>query len=327
MATERSGRTDRSPLRLDLVLLNRVERLSDTQFVYLMLVPVFVLLGSMAIWPLIDTFGMSLRADNIISSDATGEFVGLENYAKMLTGQANSILPRPFLDLSAPFTSAVSVTLIFTAVAVAFETVLGFGMALVLDKDFTGRRWVRVAIILPWAVPIVIQGMIFYLIFTPGVGFAVAPLQSLGLISGSPLADSQSSLIIVILSDIWKQAAFMALLILAGLQSINRDLYNVAKVTGATKLQEFMTITFPLVLPTLLIALLFRTIAALKVYGTVVTITNCNTLPTLTCLVITTWNANRYASAATIAFIMAAVIGIALLAYLFKLRDLEYGGI
>ena len=327
MATERSGRTDRSPLRLDLVLLNRVERLSDTQFVYLMLVPVFVLLGSMAIWPLIDTFGMSLRADNIISSDATGEFVGLENYAKMLTGQANAILPRPFLDLSAPFTSAVSVTLIFTAIAVAFETVLGFGMALVLDKDFTGRRWVRVAIILPWAVPIVIQGMIFYLIFTPGVGFAVAPLQSLGLISGSPLADSQSSLIIVILSDIWKQAAFMALLILAGLQSINRDLYNVAKVTGATKLQEFMTITFPLVLPTLLIALLFRTIAALKVYGTVVTITNCNTLPTLTCLVITTWNANRYASAATIAFIMAAVIGIALLAYLFKLRDLEYGGI
>ena len=327
MATERSGRTDRSPLRLDLVLLNRVERLSDTQFVYLMLVPVFVLLGSMAIWPLIDTFGMSLRADNIISSDATGEFVGLENYAKMLTGQANAILPRPFLDLSAPFTSAVSVTLIFTAVAVAFETVLGFGMALVLDKDFTGRRWIRVAIILPWAVPIVIQGMIFYLIFTPGVGFAVAPLQSLELISGSPLADSQSSLIIVILSDIWKQAAFMALLILAGLQSINRDLYNVAKVTGATKLQEFMTITFPLVLPTLLIALLFRTIAALKVYGTVVTITNCNTLPTLTCLVITTWNANRYASAATIAFIMAAVIGIALLAYLFKLRDLEYGGI
>ena len=327
MATERSGRTDRSPLRLDLVLLNRVERLSDTQFVYLMLVPVFVLLGSMAIWPLIDTFGMSLRADNIISSDATGEFVGLENYAKMLTGQANAILPRPFLDLSAPFTSAVSVTLIFTAVAVAFETVLGFGMALVLDKDFAGRRWIRVAIILPWAVPIVIQGMIFYLIFTPGVGFAVAPLQSLELISGSPLADSQSSLIIVILSDIWKQAAFMALLILAGLQSINRDLYNVAKVTGATKLQEFMTITFPLVLPTLLIALLFRTIAALKVYGTVVTITNCNTLPTLTCLVITTWNANRYASAATIAFIMAAVIGIALLAYLFKLRDLEYGGI
>jgi len=327
MATETNARTTRSPFRVDLALLNRVERLSDTQFAYLMLTPVFVLLGAMAIWPLIDTFQMSLHADNIISSDATGEFVGFENYVGMLTGETNALLPRPFLDLSAPLTSAVSVTVLFTGIAVAIETILGFGMALVLDKQFRGRRWVRVALILPWAVPIVIQGMIYYLIFTPGVGFAVDPLQSLGAISGAPLADSWSSLVIVITADIWKQSAFMALLILAGLQSIDRDLYNVAKVTGASKLQEFWTITFPLVLPTLLIALLFRTIAALKVYGTVVTVTNCNTLPTLTCLVVTTWNANRYASAATIAFIMAAVIAIALIGYLWKLRDLEYGGI
>jgi multiple sugar transport system permease protein len=327
MAAETERRATRSPLRIDLTLLNRIERLSDTQFVYLMLVPVFVLLGSMAIWPLIDTFGMSLHADSITTSDATGEFVGFENYVQMLTGEANALLPRPFLDFSAPFTSAVSVTLVFTVVAVGVETVFGFGMALVLDKNFRGRRWVRVAIILPWAVPIVIQGMIYYLIFTPGVGFAAGPLAEIGLISGAPLADSQSALVVVILSDIWKQSAFMALLILAGLQSIDRDLYNVAKVTGATKLQEFRTITFPLVLPTLLVALLFRTIAALKVYGTVVTISNCNTMPTLSCLVVTTWNANRYASAATIAFIMAAVIGIALVVYLLKLRDLEYGGI
>ncbi|MDR9430589.1 MAG: sugar ABC transporter permease [Natronomonas sp.] len=312
---------------MDLTLLNRVERLSDTQFVYLMLTPVIVLFGAMAIWPLVDTFQMSLHADNIISSDATGDFVGFENYVGMLTGQTNYLLPRPFLDLSTPLTSAVSVTVLFTGIAVGVEMILGFGMALVLDKRFRGRRWVRVAIILPWAVPIVIQGMIFYLIFTPGVGFATDPLQSLGLISLSPLADPWSSLVIVIGADIWKESAFMTLLILAGLQSIDRDLYNVAKVTGASKLQEFWTITFPLVLPTLLIALLFRTIAALKVYGTVVTVSNCNTLPTLTCLVVTTWNANRYASAATIAFIMAAVIAIALTGYLWKLRDLEYGGI
>lgn len=320
-------RTSRWAFRPDLALLNRIERLSDTQFVYLMLTPVFVLLGSMAIWPLIDTFQMSLHADSITTSGATGDLVGLENYVEMLTGNANTLLPRPFLDLSEPFTSAVSVTFIFTAIAVLFETILGFGMALVLDKQFTGRRWVRVAIILPWAVPIVIQGMIFYLIFTPGVGFAAGPLADLGLISQAPLANSQDSLLIVVLSDIWKQSAFMALLILAGLQSIDRDLYNVAKVTGASKIQEFWTITFPLVLPTLLIALLFRTIAALKVYGAIVTITNCNTLPSLTCLVVSTWNANRYASAATIAFIMAAVIAIALIGYLWKLRGLEYGGV
>jgi ABC-type sugar transport system permease subunit len=325
MSTE--NKPNRSAYRLDRAILNWVERLSDTQFVYLMLVPVLALLGSMAIWPLVNTFEMSLHADNIISSDATGGFVGVDNYAKMLTGKANLLLPRPFIDLSQPFASAVPVTVIFTLIAVGVETILGFGMALVLNKQFRARRWVRVCLILPWAVPIVIQGMIFYLMFTPGVGFAVEPLRQLGLISGAPLSDGQSALIIVILSDIWKQSAFMALLILAGLQSVDRSLYNVAKVTGASKIQQFLTITFPLVLPTLLVALLFRTIAALKVYGTVVTIANCNTLPTLTCLVVTTWNANRFASAATIAFIMAAVIGLALLGYLLKLRDLDYGGV
>lgn len=325
MATE--NRSNRSAYRPDRAILNWIERLSDTQFVYLMLVPVLVLLGSMAIWPLVNTFEMSLHADNIVSSDATGGFVGLDNYVKMLSGEANLLLPRPFIDLAQPFASAVPVTVIFTLVAVAVETIIGFGMALVLNKQFRARRWVRVCLILPWAVPIVIQGMIFYLMFTPGVGFAVEPLRQLGLISGAPLSDGQSALIIVILSDIWKQSAFMALLILAGLQSVDRSLYNVAKVTGASKLQQFRTITFPLVLPTLLVALLFRTIAALKVYGTVVTIANCNTLPTLTCLVVTTWNANRFASAATIAFIMAAVIGLALLGYLWKLRGLDYGGV
>ncbi|WP_394345783.1 carbohydrate ABC transporter permease [Halegenticoccus tardaugens] len=318
---------DMLPYRADRALLNWIERLSDTQFVYLMLLPVLILLGSMAIWPLVETFRMSLHADNLTSSNATGIFVGLDNYVKLLSGDANILLPSPFLDLSKPLASAVPVTLIFTAIAVGVETIIGFGMALVLNKQFRARRWVRVCLILPWAVPVVIQGMIFYLMFTPGVGFAVEPLQQLGLISGAPLSDGQSTLIVVILSDIWKQSAFMALLILAGLQSVDRSLYNVAKVTGASKFQQFRTITFPLVLPTLLIALLFRTIAALKVYGTVVTVANCNTLPTLTCLVVTTWNANRFASAAAIAFIMALVIGLSLLGYLFKLRNMDYGGI
>jgi multiple sugar transport system permease protein len=329
MATEERSTTTRrsSRYRVDLTLLNSIERLSDTQFVYLMLVPVFVLLGSMAIWPLVRTFEMSLHADSITSSSAVGSFVGLENYVKMFSGKANPLLPRPFIDFGQPFTSAVSVTLIFTIVAVIIETVLGFGQALVLDRQFRGRRWVRVGLIFPWAVPVVIQGMIFYLIFQPGVGFAVEPLAQMGLISEAPLSDSKSALLIIIAADIWKQSAFMALLILAGLQSIDRSLYNVAKISGASKFQQFRTITFPLVLPTLLVALLFRTIAALKVYGTIETIANCNTVPSLTCLVVSTWNANRFASAATIAFIIAGIIGISLMAYLLQFRKQEHGGI
>ncbi|NUB93432.1 sugar ABC transporter permease [Haloterrigena sp. SYSU A121-1] len=313
----------RSRYRLDLAVLDRIERLSDTQFVYVMLLPVFALLGTMAIWPLLYTANISLHADNIVATNPVGEFVGLGNYVDILTGQAN--LQRPFFSLETPFTSAVPVTLLFTVGAVTVETVFGLAMALILNKDFRGRRWARVAMILPWAVPIVIQGMIFYLMFQPSIGFAVGPLNELGLISTTPLATSRDGLLIAILADVWKQSAFMALLILAGLQSIDRSLYDVADVAGASKLQQFRTITLPLVLPALLVALLFRTIGALKVYGLVEATSGCNTVPTLSCLVIGLWNGNRYGSAAAVAFIIAAVIGVLLLGYLAQLRRHERG--
>lgn len=329
MSTENTppSESSRSGFRPDLTLLNRIERLNETQFVYLMLTPVFLLLGSMAIWPLLYTANLSLHADNVLSSSLVGEFVGFENYINLLTGDANPILRRPFFDLERPFTSAVPVTILFTIGAVAIETVLGFAMALVLDQSFRGRRFARVALILPWAVPIVIQGMIFYLMFQPSIGFAVEPLNNLGLISSSPLANSQDALLITIIADIWKQSAFMALLILAGLQSIDRSLYNVAKVEGASRIQRFRTITFPLVLPALLVALLFRTIAAIKVYGIIETVASCNTVPTVTCLVVTTWNAHRYGTAAAIAFLVALAIGIMLLIYLLQFRGEEGGGL
>ncbi|AHG01414.1 ABC transporter permease (plasmid) [Halostagnicola larsenii XH-48] len=315
---------DSASYRVDLTTLNWLERRSDTQFVYLMLTPVFALLGTMAIWPLVYTGNISLHADAITSADPVGSFVGIQNYVEILTGQAN--LQRPFFSLSDPFTSAVPVTLLYTIIAVAVETLFGLAMALILNKQFRGRRWVRVAMILPWAVPIVIQGMIFYLMFQPSIGFAVEPLNELGLISTTPLATSRDGLLIAIIADIWKQSAFMALLILAGLQSIDRNLYDVAKVAGASKLQQFRSITFPLILPALLVALLFRTIGALKVYGLVESTAGCNTVPTLSCLVISLWNANRYGSAAAVAFIIAAVIGILLLGYLVQIRRQGNGG-
>lgn len=311
--------------RLDLYLANGLERLSENQFVYVMLLPVFALLGSMAIWPVLYTANISLHADAIASADPVGAFVGLQNYIEVLTNQAN--LSTPMIDFNSLFTSAIPVTIMYTFGAVFVETILGFAMALILDKDFRGRRWVRVGMILPWAVPIVIQGMVFYLMFQPSIGFIVDPLSNLGLVSEAPLSNSQDSLLIAIVADIWKQSAFMALLILAGLQSIDRNLYDVGKMAGASKIQQFRTITFPLVLPALLVALLFRTIAALKVYGLVETLSGCSTVPTLSCLVITTWNVNRYGSAAAIAFIVAAVIGVLLIVYLYFFSQQDSGGI
>ncbi|KZN23424.1 ABC transporter permease [Haladaptatus sp. R4] len=328
MATDESTTSNRRwRFGPGIAVLNRIERLSETQFVYLMLVPLLLLLGTMAIWPLIYTANISLHADSITTSNPVGKFVGLKNYADLLTGQSDVILQRPFFDLSQPFKSAIPVTILFTVGAIVVETVLGFAMALVLDQQFRGRRWVRVGLIVPWAVPIVIQGMIFYLMFQPSIGFAVEPLQHLGIISSSPLATSHDSLLITIIADIWKQSAFMALLILAGLQSIDRSLYQVAKISGASKWQQFRTITFPLVLPTLLVALLFRTIAAVKVYGTIETISSCNTVPSMSCLVVSMWNASRYGSAAAIAFIIAAAIGMLLIVYLIQFNKQESMGL
>ncbi|HMB49809.1 carbohydrate ABC transporter permease [Natronoarchaeum rubrum] len=295
---------------------NWTERLNETQFAYLMLVPVFLLLGVIAIWPLLSTFRMSLFADNLTSAATVGEFVGLQNYVELLSGQREPVLPRPFFDISQPFRSALLVTLIFAVVSVLLETLLGFAAALVLDQEFRGRRWFRVALILPWAVPIVIQGMIFYLMFAPGIGFATDPLNNLGIFGATPLTNSFDSLVIIVIADVWKTTAFMTLLILAGLQSIDRSLYEVGRVSGASKWQQFKMITLPLVLPAVLVAMLFRSINAMRVFGLIETVSDCGTVPSLSCMVVQTFSSGRYGTSAAIAFLTAAIIGGAVMIYI-----------
>ncbi|WP_436925956.1 carbohydrate ABC transporter permease [Halosimplex amylolyticum] len=304
---------------------NWTERLTEQQFAYVLLVPTLLLVLTMALWPLLSTFEMSLRADALFSGEYVGEFVGLENYVELLTGQRNAVLGSPFVDFDQPFQSALTVTLIYVAIAVTLETIIGFGQALVLDQSFRGRRWVRVAILIPWAVPIAIQGMIFWLFFQPGVGVGTDVMQSLGVFSQNPLINSVDTMIIVIFADVWKTSAFMALLILAGLQSVDRSLYDVARVAGASKIQQFWYVTFPLVLPALLVALLFRTIQSMRVYGIIETTGGCSTMPSLTCMVVSTFRSGRYATAAAVAFILAGIVALVAMVYIIKFADLEVG--
>lgn len=324
--TQREGITERRS-GLTATATYWMSNLSDAQFAYLLLTPALLLFALVAFWPLLDTFRMSLYADVLTGSGRLGQFVGLQNYVELLTGARNAELTRPFFTLSQPFKSALTVTLIFTVVSVAFETVIGFGQALVLDQEFRGRRWVRVAIILPWAVPIVIQGMLFYLLFQPTVGFLVDPLQQLGLFSATPQTDSVDSMVIIIVADVWKTSAFMALLILAGMQSVDRSLYEVARVEGASLFQRFRRVTLPLILPTVLVAMLFRTIDAMRVFGLIETVSSCSTVPSLSCLVVSAFSAHQYASAAAVAFVTAAIIGLFVSVYIVKFADVESGGI
>lgn len=311
---------DRSPFAVHRRILYRVELLNDVQFAYILLIPSALVLSVIAIWPLIRTFEMSLHADTLLSASVTGEFVGLKNYVAILTGKRDAQIGSSFFDLSQPFKSGLIVTLIFAFVSVILETIIGFAQALILDKEFTGRRWARLAIILPLAVPIVIQGMIFYLMFQPNIGFLSEPLHQLGLFSSTPLVNSFDATVIVIVADVWKMTAFMALLILAGLQSIDRSLYDVAKVAGASPWQQFKLITLPLVLPTVLIAMLFRSIQALRIYGLIETVTSCNTVPSLSCMVVSTFSSGLYGTSATLAFVMAAIIGVAVSGFIWKFR-------
>ncbi|MDQ2049598.1 sugar ABC transporter permease [Natronolimnohabitans sp. A-GB9] len=326
MSTEEQlpGQVTRSERSGPVVTATRwMENLGETGFAYLLLTPVFLLLGTIALYPLLRTFEMSLYQNILAATES--EFVGLENYVALFTGGADTALPGtttflpgletsgsfPFVHVEGLLRSALVVTLIFTLVSVFFETIIGFGQALVLDQEFRGRRLVRVAVIIPWAVPIVIQGMMFYLMFNPQTGFLTEYLANLGLVAGTnTFNDPLSSLVIITIADIWKTSAFMALLILAGLQSIDRNLYEVARVAGASRWQQFKLITFPLVLPTLGIAILFRTIDAMRVYGLIDATAGCTTVPSLSCMVVETFNQSR-GLASAIAFVTAGLIGIA----------------
>ncbi|WP_436343666.1 carbohydrate ABC transporter permease [Natronorubrum sp. FCH18a] len=318
-------------------VVNWMENLSEAAYAYLLLLPAFALLTLIAFYPLISTFITSLREDQTRGAEPLGGFVGVDNYVDIVTGNAR--LARQFLDVSlsgsfpfvdfgAPFfQQALLVTFAFAVISVVLETIIGFGQAYVLDQEFRGRRWVRVAIILPWAVPIVIQGMIFFLMFQPEVGFGTDLMQWFGVFSDSPLANSRDSFIIILVADIWKSSAFMALLILAGLQSVDRSLYDVARVAGASPWQRFRMITLPLVMPALLVAMLFRTMDAMRVYGLIESTAGCTTVPSLTCLVVEAMfgGTRIYATAAAVAFATALVIGLIISVYVVFFRDTEGG--
>ena len=329
MATESEPRhgagTERGRSGPTATAVTWLENLTEAQFAYLLLTPAFLLLAVIALWPLLTTFQMSLFADNL-GAGRIGQFVAFENYVGLFTGQKDALMPSPFLPseltVEALFNSALTVTLIFTVVAVTFETIIGFGQALVLDQDFPGRRWVRVAIIIPWAVPIVVQGMIFFLLFNPNIGLVVGNeanptfLQEIGVFTLTPLANAVDATVIVIVADIWKTSAFMALLILAGLQSIDRNLYDVARVSGASPWQRFRYITLPLVLPTVIIAMLFRTIQSMRVFGIIESTAGCTTVPSLSCLVVTTFNNNLLGTSAAVAVVTAGIIALGVTVYI-----------
>jgi trehalose/maltose transport system permease protein len=181
-------------------------------------------------------------------------FVGFGNYVFILTDP--------------DFWLAVQNTLIFSVFSVTLECVLGLTVALVANSNFKGRSILRVAILIPWAIPTVVSSKIWAWMFNDIYGVVNVLLVNFHLIPQKIafLATPATALPVIIAVDVWKTTPFMALLLLAGLGLIPGDLYEAASIDGASKIRQFFSLTLPLVMPTLLVALIFRTLDALRVF-------------------------------------------------------------
>jgi multiple sugar transport system permease protein len=212
-----------------------------------MVAPSMVLIAIVAAWPIIYAIWLSLHQYSVRVAGLS-RWSGFRNYSDALS--------------SSDWWSALVHTLIFTVASVSLETVIGLGMALAMHAAFRGQGVLRTVVLVPWAVLTVVTATMWRTMFVSPYGF-------INTITGTHtvwLGSEPQALIVIILADVWKTAPFMALLILAGLQVIPNEIYEAAKVDGATAWQRFARITLPLLRPAILVALIFRTLDALRIF-------------------------------------------------------------
>ncbi|WP_144184740.1 carbohydrate ABC transporter permease [Elioraea rosea] len=217
------------------------------------LAPLLGALALVALWPLARTIWFSFT-DARLDDLEPASFVGFENYA--------------FLVTDPDWWRAVSNTVVFTVASVAIETVLGIVIALVLNVRMRGRGLMRAAMLIPWAIPTVVSAQLWAWMLHDQLGVINAGLLSLGII-GAPIAwTAEPGLVLgaIIAVDVWKATPFMALLVLAALQMLPGELYEAAEVDGLGPVGAFWRITLPLIWPALLVAILFRSLDALRVF-------------------------------------------------------------
>ena len=224
------------------------------------LFPSFLFVLVFTLFPIVESFRLSFYRLILTLPWLGQKFVGWENYRDLLTDPValHSLLT----------------TLMFVAVTTPLEVLFGLGMALVLSESFRGRGYLRAIVLVPWAIPTVVSSQMWRFIFNDRYGlfnfFLFGDDTSRYL---APLADLSLAPIAIIVAEIWKTSSFAFLIILAGLQAIPTDLYEAASMDGATVWQKFRYVTLPLMKPALLLALLFRTIDALRVFDLVFVMT------------------------------------------------------
>jgi ABC-type sugar transport system permease subunit len=217
-----------------------------------LLLPTVVVLLAVSLYPVLRTLWMAFRDTSpVLGAD---NFTGLDNLHALLADEG--------------FANAWRHTLFFTGASTLLETLLGLGIALVLHQRFTGRGFVRAVVLIPWAIPTVVTSRMFGYLFDGQTGLVNWVLTSLHLVS-APVnftGDPQTAMGTIILADVWKTTPFMALLILAALQTIPGELTESAQLDGAGPVRQFWAITLPLIMPAMLIAALLRALDAFRIF-------------------------------------------------------------
>ncbi|KKA14621.1 ABC transporter permease [Sinorhizobium meliloti] len=220
---------------------------------WIFLLPLLLTLMAVAIWPLARSIFFSFT-DAYLDAPSDYGFVGIENFVEVAEDPV--------------FWGAVRNTLVFTLVSVGLETLLGLAIALLLHRAFLGRGIVRAAILIPWAMPMVVSARIWEWMLNDQFGLINKLLVALGLVEKGVAWTADPSLILgtVIFIDVWVTTPFMVLLILAGLQLIPEEIYEAADVSGVPQWKRFWSITLPLATPAIGVAILFRTLDALRMF-------------------------------------------------------------
>lgn len=279
-----------------------------------LIAPALIVLAIVIGYPILRAIFLSFQADRSLDPltgvFVEGGFAGLDHYLYWLTNRCMSptgvVSTCPPGVLATDFWPAVRITLFFTVVTVTLETILGLIMALIMNGSYRGRGFVRAAVLIPWAIPTAVTAKLWQFIFADrGI------INSTFDLSISWTTDPWAARSAVIIADVWKTSPFMALLILAGLQMIPKEVYEASRVDGANRWQQFTQITMPLVRPALMVAVLFRTLDALRMYDLpVIMISASSNSPTATIsqLVVEDMRQNNFNSASAISTLIFLMI-------------------
>ena len=243
--------------------MNRLRDPSERLLGLMLLTPAFLLLALIVVYPIAKLIFNSFFDLRLSGGGGGLKFVGWENYAMVLDDKA--------------FWNATKNTVLITLITVPGALVVGLGLALLANLPFR-RQWpVRLALLLPWALPLSFVGLIFAWFFHTEYGVVNDVVRRLGLQAGPDatmwLLRPNWAFAAICVAIIWKTSSFMGLILLAGLQMIPRSLYEAAEVDGASKLQQFWQITVPMLMPSIIVALIFRTITALQTFDIPYTMT------------------------------------------------------